>query len=627
MADTLTTQSTTLATVPSGSVIATDDAGASGHVQIVKLARSADGSAVAITADADGLLVNLGANNDVTVTGSVAVTDNSGSLTVDDGGSSLTVDGTVAVSGTVAVTDNSGSLTVDNAALSVTGGGVEVSALRVTLASDSTGVLSVDDNGSTISVDDGAGSLTVDGTVAVSAVSGVVDVTPSSPAANDYLPVRLTDGSSFVSVGGGTQYTEDAASAGAESLTLAGSVRRDTAASSAGTDGDYATINTDASGRLWVNASGAAVPVTDNSSSLTVDNGGTFAVQDSEKVADNAGFTDGTTKVLPAGFIYDEIAGTALTENDAAAARINVNRAQVATLEDGTTRGRYATVTASNALKVDASAVAVPVTDNSGSLTVDNAGTFAVQATLAAGATNIAKAEDVAAADADVGVPAMAVRKATPANTSNADGDYEFLQMSAGRLWASATIDAALPAGTNAIGKLAANSGVDIGDVDILSIAAGANLIGYVGGKNTYAAKATITWTGTSLANGSARESTVIDNTTNRYRDVRIRIQTKGQTSGTAYIDWYVYTALGDTTYTDAATGSDAAFTAANRFNSRYLGSTKCNAGTSAVQSEFLLSDSFATCPDKWGLIGINNTGAALSATAGDHVLEYEGIN
>lgn len=39
----------------------------------------------------------------------------------------------------------------------------------------------------------------------------------------------------------------------------------------------------------------------------------------------------------------------------------------------------------------------------------------------------------------------------------------------------------ALPAGTNAIGKLAANSGVDIGDVDVTSISAGANLIGDVG--------------------------------------------------------------------------------------------------------------------------------------------------
>ena len=111
---------------------------------------------------------------------------------------------------------------------------------------------------------------------------------------------------------------------------------------------------------------------------------------------------------------------------------------------------------------------------------VTNAGTFAVQATVGAGAATIGKAEDAASADADVGVPAMAVRKATPANTSGLDGDYEMLQMSAGRLWTSATVDAALPAGTNAIGKLAANSGVDIGDVDILSIAAGDNNIGNV---------------------------------------------------------------------------------------------------------------------------------------------------
>jgi len=40
---------------------------------------------------------------------------------------------------------------------------------------------------------------------------------------------------------------------------------------------------------------------------------------------------------------------------------------------------------------------------------------------------------------------------------------------------------ASLPAGSNAIGKLAANSGVDIGDVDVTSISAGSNLIGDVG--------------------------------------------------------------------------------------------------------------------------------------------------
>lgn len=59
------------------------DEGVGGHVQRVKLAYSADGSETHVPADADGLLVNLGSNNDVSVSGSVAVTDNSGSLTVD----------------------------------------------------------------------------------------------------------------------------------------------------------------------------------------------------------------------------------------------------------------------------------------------------------------------------------------------------------------------------------------------------------------------------------------------------------------------------------------------------------------------------------------------------------------
>ena len=59
--------------------------------------------------------------------------------------------------GVVSIDDNGASLTVDNAQLSVVGGGAEATALRVTIASDSTGVLSIDDNG---------GAITVDGTVA-----------------------------------------------------------------------------------------------------------------------------------------------------------------------------------------------------------------------------------------------------------------------------------------------------------------------------------------------------------------------------------------------------------------------------------------------------------------------------
>lgn len=71
--------------------------------------------------------------------------------------------------------------------------------------------------------------------------------------------------------------------------------------------------------------------------------------------------------------------------------------------------------------------------DSTNKLIVDSSGRVAAQ--IGAAATAIAKAEDVASADADVGVPAMAVRKATPANSSGTDGDYEFLQISNGLLW------------------------------------------------------------------------------------------------------------------------------------------------------------------------------------------------
>lgn len=48
-------------------------------------------------------------------------------------------------------------------------------------------------------------------------------------------------------------------------------------------------------------------------------------------------------------------------------------------------------------------------------------------------------AEDAASADGDKGITLLATRKGTPANTSGSDGDYETLQMSAGRLWVDAS--------------------------------------------------------------------------------------------------------------------------------------------------------------------------------------------
>src|SRR5205823_2753381 len=88
------------------------------------------------------------------------------------------------------------------------------------------------------------------------------------------------------------------------------------------------------------------------------------------------------------------------------------------------------------------------------------------------------------------------------------------LQVSAGRLWASATIDAALPAGTNAIGKLAANSGVTIGAVELASsqtLAALTSITNTVTTKEARAATATIT-----SVNDTNTSTTILASNANR---------------------------------------------------------------------------------------------------------------
>lgn len=88
--------------------------------------------------------------------GSATDVSDSNPLPIDDAGGSITVDGTVTAN--LSATDNAVLDTIETNTDfgAVVGGGVEATALRVTIASDSTGV---------VSVDDGGGALTVDGTV------------------------------------------------------------------------------------------------------------------------------------------------------------------------------------------------------------------------------------------------------------------------------------------------------------------------------------------------------------------------------------------------------------------------------------------------------------------------------
>lgn len=286
--------------------------------------------------------------------------------------------------------------------------------------------------------------------------------------------------------------------------------------------------------------------------SHAVTNAGTFAVQESGAALTSLQLIDDVVtaddaarnKSMVIGAVLDDTSTTAVNENNAGYLRMSQRRAllvegisgvgnpfetntkfinsasiNVGTGAASTGTQRVAVASDSSIILAAGSAVIGHVIADSGSttavtgnVTVVGTGTFAVQATIAAGATNIAKAEDAASADGDVGVPAMAIqkltpintagtdgdyamlqmqdgrlwtyttipagattiakgedvpsldgdvgvpamaiRKATPVNTSGSDGDYEMLQMSAGRLWASATIDAALPAGTNLLGKM-----------------------------------------------------------------------------------------------------------------------------------------------------------------------------
>lgn len=166
------------------------------------------------------------------------------------------------------------------APLNVTGGGVESAALRVTIANNSTGVVSVDDNGSTLSVDDGGGSITVDNASLTALNDTITSIGGST------LPTKM------VAVGGlwGTDETRvlqlnddgylitdslvsnvvghDNTASTANWFSIAGYASSSTPTAVAG--GDYS--------RIWTTLNGA-VNIADGNSSITVD--GTVAATQS----------------------------------------------------------------------------------------------------------------------------------------------------------------------------------------------------------------------------------------------------------------------------------------------------------------------------------------------------------
>lgn len=127
------------------------------------------------------------------------------------------------------------------------------------------------------------------------------------------------------------------------------------------------------------------------------------------------------------------------------------------------------------------------------------------------------------------------------------------------------------------------------------------------------------------------RESTAVDNSSNRYDDVLIFVVFEtGTVAGNKQILLWAYgTADGGSTYTESATGSDAAFTRKDPTLLRPV--AVIPAVTNAYVHRcgpFSLARAFGgVLPDHWGLVFNNDSGATLSGTAGNNKIFYQGVN
>lgn len=146
----------------------------------------------------------------------------------------------------------------------------------------------------------------------------------------------------------------------------------------------------------------------------------------------------------------------------------------------------------------------------------------------------------------------------------------------------------------------------------------------------------TLTCTLASLASSATagRESTVIDNSSNKYLDALVMLQAKLQTGTPANdkaIYVYAYGTVDTTTptYPDKVTGADAAITLDDPHNVKLIGTLFAAAagGLTWKGGPWSVAAAFGgVLPEKWGIVVRNFTGVTLSATEGDHKKLWQGI-
>jgi hypothetical protein len=145
--------------------------------------------------------------------------------------------------------------------------------------------------------------------------------------------------------------------------------------------------------------------------------------------------------------------------------------------------------------------------------------------------------------------------------------------------------------------------------------------------KSKYSTPTALTITLASLANGAGRQCTLITNSSTKYTELKVAINIKLGTSpveGTVDVYFIEGNGAGTPINNDGAGASDAAYTPLNSdlFDSLYTGSSP---STGDVLKKII---TLGMNPGvTYGIGIVNNTGVALDATGGNHVVSYMGLN
>lgn len=323
-----------------------------------------------------------------------------------------------------------------------------------------------------VPVSDGGGSLTIDGTVTANAGTGTFAVSAASlplPSGASTAANQATGNTSLASIDGKTPALGQALAAASVPVVLTaaqlsaltppaaitGFATESTLAAlnakaTAIDTGNVTVVNEAAAGVYVRPGTSAVFAVSDGSGSLTVDDGGGSLTVDGTVAVSGSVAVTGTfwQATQPVSGTVTADAGTGTFAVSAASLPLPSGAAtaakQPALGTAGTASADVLTVqgiASMVALKTDGSAVTQPVSDAGGSLTID----------APVGTPAFVRLSDGSAAITTLPVSLASV----PSHAVTNAGTF------------AVQVSSALPAGSNAIGKLSANSGVTIGAVEI----------------------------------------------------------------------------------------------------------------------------------------------------------------